>query len=57
MELTQAEKNFLIEVLAQVSLNYQASITRTAIIQKLSLPPIPQPQTGEPVVESADIDS
>lgn len=39
MELTPQEKQFIVEVLVQVSLNYQASQLRDQVIQKLQLPP------------------
>lgn len=53
MELTQEEKNFLIEVLMQTGLNYQTSETRKVIINKLqvgqlaNVPEIDKPIEGE----------
>lgn len=38
MELTSEEKQFIVDILTQVSLNYQSSQIRDKVIQKLVSP-------------------
>ena len=39
-ELTQEEKNFMLEVLTKVGLDYEASKIREVVMSKLQMPPL-----------------